>query len=183
MIRVNFHPGWSAYAEGMDPFENLALTAETLALIHRYQGSTPRYTSYPTADRFHSGFTSVEFLKHVRASNRPQIPAPLSFYIHVPFCHSLCYYCGCNKMVTQGGERAQPFIRSLISEFDQLRDCIDPDREVEQIHFGGGTPNWLNPRQISQIMTALGGDITYLPGQGGAGFRVSLPAAAITPAA
>lgn len=124
-------------------------------LIQRYDVSGPRYTSYPTSVQFHEGFDSRRYLDHVAMSNDELIPAPLSVYVHLPFCHSLCYYCGCNKKVTRNTAKGSEYLQRLSREIALKASLFDPDREVMQLHFGGGTPTFFEDAQLEQLMQWL----------------------------
>lgn len=115
----------------------------------------PRYTSYPTADRFHPDFNPEEYLGAAADSNQQPLPAGLSLYLHVPFCHSLCFYCGCHKVVTRRRELAAPYLKAVERELHAQAALFDDDREVDQIHLGGGTPTWLSQEELGQVMTAF----------------------------
>ncbi|OIO72310.1 MAG: oxygen-independent coproporphyrinogen III oxidase [Zetaproteobacteria bacterium CG_4_9_14_3_um_filter_49_83] len=129
-----------------------------LDLIKKYDKAGPRYTSYPTAPMFHDGIGNTayaETLRRVATSD-----APLSLYIHIPFCNTVCYYCGCSKIVTKQYERAQPYLELMLKEIDLVADQMadaqgDCKRPVTQLHFGGGTPTFLNDDQIRTLMTKL----------------------------
>jgi len=125
-------------------------------LIQRYDVTGPRYTSYPTAMQFHEGFDSTHFKLHVAMSNDELIPAPLSLYVHLPFCHSLCYYCGCNKKVTRNTFHGVDYLRRLAREIGQKGSLFDADRRVIQLHLGGGTPTFFDDIQLEQLMRCLG---------------------------
>ncbi len=121
-----------------------------LALIQKYNYSGPRYTSYPTALEFSEDFGHAEFLRAVG-----RYPArPLSLYIHIPFCHKLCYFCGCNKIVTRQQHKADQYLDALEQEIIH-RAPLFAGRHVSQLHWGGGTPTYLNKAQISRLMTLL----------------------------
>lgn len=122
-------------------------------LIERYGGRGPRYTSYPTALQFGKEFTAESYREQTAISNREA--HPLSIYVHVPFCKSLCYYCACNKVVTRNQERIQRYLRHLHREVVMQAELFDDDRVVEQLHFGGGTPTYLNDQQLCDLMTCL----------------------------
>ncbi|MDX8396903.1 MAG: oxygen-independent coproporphyrinogen III oxidase [Mariprofundaceae bacterium] len=123
-------------------------------MIHKYDKAGPRYTSYPTAPMFHSGINSdvyAQTLNKVSSSS-----APLSLYIHIPFCNTVCYYCGCNKIVTKKYERAEPYLELLIKEIDLVANALgDTQRSVTQLHFGGGTPTFLNDDQMHRLTEHL----------------------------
>ncbi|MGF1725874.1 oxygen-independent coproporphyrinogen III oxidase [Photobacterium nomapromontoriensis] len=120
------------------------------ALIEKYNYSGPRYTSYPTALEFHEAFTSAEF--DMACALYPD--RKLSLYVHVPFCHKLCYYCGCNKIITRHQHKADEYLDVLEQEIRQ-RATLLGDRQVSQLHWGGGTPTFLTKPQISRLMTML----------------------------
>ena len=124
-------------------------------LIARYGGTGPRYTSYPTAPHFGDEFTADEYQKHALRSNEVLKPPPLSVYVHIPFCQSLCYYCACNKVVTRNTNRVNVYLDSLYEEIDMQAALFDNDRVVEQIHFGGGTPTYLNDNQLHYLLAHL----------------------------
>jgi oxygen-independent coproporphyrinogen-3 oxidase len=121
-------------------------------LIRRYDQSGPRYTSYPTVARFHGDITQQDYLEWVRQSNEDPIPRPLSIYIHIPFCDTVCFYCACNKVVTKDHSRATPYLARLYREIAMQAALFDPDRIVEQLHWGGGTPTFLGQDQMRELM-------------------------------
>ena len=122
-------------------------------LIVRYGGRGPRYTSYPTALQFHDRLTEAEYKAKARASNDSDVP--LSLYVHIPFCHSLCYYCGCNKIVTRNEQRVARYMEMLYKEIAMQAELFDKSRKVEQLHFGGGTPTYLDKEQLGALMDHL----------------------------
>jgi len=122
-------------------------------LIRRYDGRGPRYTSYPTALQFDEEYTRAHYVADARASN--ELARPLSLYVHIPFCQTLCYYCGCNKIVTRNQARVARYLESLHGEIDLQAALFDATRAVEQLHFGGGTPTYLDRRQLAELMQKL----------------------------
>ncbi|NIY49705.1 oxygen-independent coproporphyrinogen III oxidase [Cedecea colo] len=121
-----------------------------LALIQKYNYSGPRYTSYPTALEFSEGFGEAAFLQAVaRYSERP-----LSLYVHIPFCHKLCYFCGCNKIVTRQTHKADRYLDALEQEIAH-RAPLFKGRHVSHMHWGGGTPTYLSKAQISRLVGLL----------------------------
>lgn len=122
-------------------------------LIERYGGRGPRYTSYPTALQFDERFTATDYARVARDSNSSG--RPLSVYVHVPFCRSLCYYCACNKIVTRNAERVANYLSNLEREINLQSILFDGKRRVEQLHFGGGTPTYLNRKQMWALMADL----------------------------
>ena len=124
-------------------------------LLRRYDQPGPRYTSYPTAPQFTEAFKESEFRAQARASNDDPIPRQLSLYVHVPFCFSPCFYCGCNKIITRDLKRAEPYLQRLIREAALLAPLFDHDREVIQLHLGGGTPNFMDTDKIATLVDRL----------------------------
>jgi len=125
-------------------------------LIKRYDVAGPRYTSYPTAVQFNDGFDAEAYRRHTAASNGELIPKPLSLYVHLPFCKSLCYYCGCMKKVTRHTHQADHYLTLLDREIELQGELFDHDREVVQLHFGGGTPTFHDDAQLKSLMEQLG---------------------------
>jgi oxygen-independent coproporphyrinogen-3 oxidase len=123
-------------------------------LIRRYAGSGPRYTSYPTAMEFSPAVREAEYASWARRSN--SAGRPLSLYVHIPFCAHVCFYCACNKVVTGDRGKAQPYLESLGREIRLQAALVDDSRRVEQLHWGGGTPTFLNERELRQLMGMLG---------------------------
>ncbi|MDX1460341.1 MAG: oxygen-independent coproporphyrinogen III oxidase [Xanthomonadales bacterium] len=131
-------------------------------LVERYNRSGPRYTSYPTAVQFHEGFDHVAYERFVSASNAELIPRPLSVYMHLPFCNSLCYYCGCTKKITRHPEHGIAYLKALYREIEMQGALFDRDREVQQLHLGGGTPTFFDDGQLSELLDQLGRHFTLL---------------------
>ena len=121
-------------------------------LLRRYDKPGPRYTSYPTAPQFHAGFGGAAFREAVRASNEDPIPRPLSLYAHIPYCFSPCFYCGCNRVITRDKTRGGVYLARLQREIAMVAPLFDRDREVVQLHLGGGTPNFLDAGQLGELM-------------------------------
>ncbi|WP_312214510.1 oxygen-independent coproporphyrinogen III oxidase [Pseudescherichia sp.] len=121
-----------------------------LALIQKYNYSGPRYTSYPTALEFAETFGEADFQQAV--ARYPE--RALSLYVHIPFCHRLCYFCGCNKIVTRQQHKADQYLDALEQEIIH-RAPLFAGRQVSQLHWGGGTPTYLNKAQISRLMGLL----------------------------
>lgn len=124
-------------------------------LVQRYGLNGPRYTSYPTAVSFHEGFDELAYREQALQSNEDFIPRPLSLYLHLPFCHSLCYYCGCNKKITRHRRHGEDYLRLLQHEISIQGELFDSDREVLQIHLGGGTPTFFDDDQLAAITSWL----------------------------
>ncbi|NOV29023.1 oxygen-independent coproporphyrinogen III oxidase [Methylomonas sp. ZR1] len=121
-----------------------------LDLIKRYDKSGPRYTSYPTALELHEGFGEAEYLQHIQKSNTAG--GPLSLYFHIPFCDTVCFYCACNKIVTKNRAHAVPYLDNLCREVAMQGALFDKSRSVNQLHWGGGTPTFLNYEQMKRLM-------------------------------
>ncbi len=124
-------------------------------LLRRYDRPGPRYTSYPTAPQFSAGFGEAQLREAALSSNGDPIPRRLSLYVHVPFCLSPCFYCGCNRIITRDKGRAETYLARLYREIDLTAALFDRDREVIQLHFGGGTPNFLSPAQLREVVDTL----------------------------
>jgi oxygen-independent coproporphyrinogen III oxidase len=131
---------------------NLAFDAD---LLRRYDRPGPRYTSYPTAPQFTAGFDENALRRAIQDSNGDPIPRRLSIYVHVPFCLSPCFYCGCNRVITRDKTRADAYLTHLCREIAAIAPLFDRDREVIQLHFGGGTPNFLTPTQLRCTVDVL----------------------------
>lgn len=126
-----------------------------LELIRRLDKNGPRYTSYPTADRFVETFNAATYSKWVAKRESDGVARPLSLYIHIPFCNTLCFYCACNKVITKDKSKAAKYLRYLIKEMAMQAMLLGPDQVVEQLHFGGGTPTFLSDDEIRQLMAAI----------------------------
>jgi oxygen-independent coproporphyrinogen-3 oxidase len=127
-----------------------------LDLLRRYDRPGPRYTSYPSAPQFSTRFTDADFRRQVARSNQEPIPRDLSLYVHVPFCFSPCFYCGCNRIITRDVSRGAPYAERLVREAEMVAPLFDRDRDVVQLHFGGGTPNFLNAPALGGLVDSLG---------------------------
>jgi oxygen-independent coproporphyrinogen-3 oxidase len=120
-------------------------------LIKKYDKPGPRYTSYPTAPHFNESFTHKDYLKEIKNTNQGRNLPDLSLYFHLPFCDTLCYFCGCNMIVTRNRARIKRYIDDVKREIDQITTYLSPDRKVSQLHWGGGTPTHLNPDEIIDL--------------------------------
>ena len=132
-------------------------------LLRRYDAPGPRYTSYPTAPQFTPGFQEADLVEMAATSNGDPIPRPLSLYLHIPFCASPCFYCGCNRIITRDTARGAAYLTRLYREMAMMSALFDRDRDVEQVHFGGGTPNFLTPAQIAEAMDVLRRHFSFAP--------------------
>lgn len=125
-------------------------------ILNKYNYSGPRYTSYPTALEFHEAFTVSDY--DMACTQYPE--RPLSLYVHIPFCHKLCYYCGCNKVITRHSHKADEYLDVIEHEIRQ-RAALLNGREVTQLHFGGGTPTFLSKTQITRLMMILRDEFNF----------------------
>ena len=122
-------------------------------LVSRYDVPGPRYTSYPPLPVFRDGFDADEHLELLRGGHQPS--RPLSLYLHVPFCHTRCLFCGCNVVISRSAARADAYLDLLIREIERVAIEAGSNRPVQQVHWGGGTPNFLDAGQIGRLGTAL----------------------------
>jgi oxygen-independent coproporphyrinogen III oxidase len=137
--------------------QEAASSTLTEALIAKYDVAGPRYTSYPTADRFVEAFAADEYAQALaqRRSGAAALALPLSLYVHIPFCESLCYYCACNKVITKHHDRAAAYLRYLSREVDLHTAQMGMGQAVSQLHLGGGTPTFLSDAELGELMTML----------------------------
>lgn len=126
-----------------------------MELLRKFDVPAPRYTSYPTADRFNTEFGVADYEKALAQRAQAKHPAPLSLYVHVPFCNDICYYCGCNKIITRDHSRAAEYIDVLDLETQMVKDRLTGSQELEQLHFGGGTPTYLTNDEMARLMSIL----------------------------
>ena len=126
-------------------------------LLRRFDVSGPRYTSYPTADRFVEAFTAEDYRQALalRRAGGAGMRLPLSLYIHIPFCESLCYYCACNKIITKHHDRAERYLRYLSREVDLYVEQLGTGQVVSQMHLGGGSPTFLSDDELRGLMFML----------------------------
>jgi oxygen-independent coproporphyrinogen-3 oxidase len=130
-------------------------------LIRKYDGFGPRYTSYPTADRFHVGFTAASYVDALAARNQAAPAQPLSLYVHLPFCNTICYYCACNKIITANRGRSAKYVRYVGREIDIVSSLLEGNRDVQQVHWGGGTPTFLAHEEMAALMGMLRGAFAF----------------------
>jgi len=135
------------------------------SLIRQYDVSGPRYTSYPTADRFVEAFTAQDYIQALeqRRSGASALALPLSLYVHIPFCESLCYYCACNKIITKHHDRATAYINYLKREVDLHIQHMGAGQTVSQLHFGGGSPTFLSDDELREVMGMLRRNFNLTP--------------------
>ncbi len=135
-------------------------------LLRRYDVAGPRYTSYPTADRFVEAFAADDYARALqqRRSGPSATALPLSLYVHIPFCESLCYYCACNKIITKHHEKGAEYLRYLGREVDLHTAVIGTGQSVSQLHLGGGSPTFLSDDELRALMTMLKRNFKLVPG-------------------
>jgi oxygen-independent coproporphyrinogen III oxidase len=130
-------------------------------LLRRFDTPGPRYTSYPTADRFveiesaQAVAALIERAERAERAQHAEQPKPLSLYLHIPFCESVCYYCACNKVITKHHDRASEYLDALEAEIDLVAAALGSARAVSQVHFGGGSPTFLADAEIGRVMQTL----------------------------
>jgi oxygen-independent coproporphyrinogen III oxidase len=128
------------------------------ALLRKYDGFGPRYTSYPTADRFHAGVGPAALADALATRAAAQ---PLSLYVHLPFCNTVCYYCACNKIITRNRTRSARYVEYVKREIAQVGDLVNTGAPVTQLHWGGGTPTFLAHEEMQALMEALRGRFAF----------------------
>ena len=138
----------------------------SLGLLQKFDVAGPRYTSYPTADRFVEAFGDEEYKRTLaqRFNDEGARPQPLSLYVHIPFCDSLCYYCACNKVITKHHSRSAEYLRYLALELALHTDLIGKGRVVSQLHLGGGSPTFMNDDELRALMALLQQHFQLAPG-------------------
>jgi oxygen-independent coproporphyrinogen-3 oxidase len=139
-------------------------------LIRRYDRNGPRYTSYPTAPQFRTDFDIAAYRAAALLSNAST--TPLSLYVHVPFCASPCFYCGCNRVITRNVTEGERYVNALKREIELQSSLFQQNRRVEQLHFGGGTPTFLSLLQIESILKHLSREFSFFPGSAEASIEI-----------
>jgi oxygen-independent coproporphyrinogen III oxidase len=143
-----------AWSTSMNELEQGAPPLD-LDLIARFDRKGPRYTSYPTADRFVEAFDAHAYASWVARRNLGSMHRPLSLYVHLPFCSTLCYYCACNKIVTRDAAKAQRYLGYLDREIARQAGLFGEDKRVEQMHWGGGTPTYYGMAELGRLFKTL----------------------------
>ena len=131
-------------------------------LIASLPASGPRYTSYPTADRFHDGFRQPEYVSVLENTLSGSLK-PVSLYVHIPFCNVICYYCGCNKVITKDTSKADEYLTYLEKEMALLAPHLHGKHQLAQLHFGGGTPTFLSDAQLERVFRLIREHFELLP--------------------
>jgi oxygen-independent coproporphyrinogen-3 oxidase len=164
MIGVKSMPPSSPHSDGMDTTASTVFTPE---LLRRLDTNGPRYTSYPTADRFHERFGELQYRQALAARAelaRHRAAPPLALYLHIPFCESVCYYCACNKVITKHHDRATEYLDMLEREIEMHAQALGTRQRVTQLHFGGGTPTFLSDAELARLWDAITRAFDVAPG-------------------
>lgn len=135
-----------------EPLDTVQISEE---LIRRFDRSGPRYTSYPTADRFQDDFSSDHYITALTHRQQFVSPPPYSVYVHLPFCASLCYFCACNKIITQDQSRSRHYVDTVLQELQLLAPYLSEQRLTGQLHLGGGTPTFLPAEELKRLMQGI----------------------------
>lgn len=138
--------------------------AETVAFLARHDMSGPRYTSYPTAVEFHDGLTAADYERRLSAADALGPDAPLSLYVHLPFCQERCLFCGCHVIITKHRDVAAPYLDLLKREITMVAERLPNRRRFAQLHLGGGTPTYYEPAQLTDLLSHLLAHFEPLPG-------------------
>lgn len=131
-----------------------------IELIKKYNRPGPRYTSYPTAPHFNESVNGNEWHRQIQLNNK-NAKRDLSLYFHLPFCDTLCWFCGCTTVVTRNLDKLEEYLRYLYKEIDMISQDINNDRKVVQMHFGGGTPTYLSPEQILKLGSKINQSFSF----------------------
>jgi len=140
------------------------MNAVSPEVLRRFDVAGPRYTSYPTADRFVEAFDSHDYARALKLRQQGPRNLPLSLYVHIPFCESLCYYCACNKIITKHHDRAAHYLRYLAKEVALHVAALGQGQSVSQLHLGGGTPTFFSDAELQALMDFLRSSFTLVPG-------------------
>jgi len=133
-------------------------------LLERYDIPGPRYTSYPTADRFVEAFGADDLGRALADRRDTRSATPLSLYIHIPFCESVCYYCACNKVITKHHSKGAQYLHYLSREVDMVTQHLGAGQKVSQLHLGGGSPTFLSDAELADLMSMLQRHFELIPG-------------------
>ncbi|HYL97893.1 MAG TPA: oxygen-independent coproporphyrinogen III oxidase [Blastocatellia bacterium] len=132
-------------------------------LIDKYNKPGPRYTSYPTAPEWNDDFGPGDYADAIDAANQTDPPSSLSLYFHLPFCESLCLFCGCNVVISKRHDVTDPYLASIKSEINRVSEHLSSGRKVEQLHWGGGTPTFLNVPEIEGLFKHIADHFEFSP--------------------
>jgi oxygen-independent coproporphyrinogen-3 oxidase len=136
----------------------------TADMLQKYDVSGPRYTSYPTADRFVEAFTEDAYKLALEQRRVTGATSPLSIYVHIPFCESLCFFCACNKIVTKHHERSAEYLRYLNREIDLHIESLGTGQTISQLHLGGGSPTFFSDEELAELMAMLKRNFVFASG-------------------
>lgn len=143
--------------------ETDALNEITHEMLEKYDVTGPRYTSYPTADRFVDAFGVDDYQQALDKRRVGGMALPLSIYVHVPFCESLCFYCACNKIITKRHERGTEYLEYLRREIDLHVEHLGKGQTISQLHLGGGSPTFFNDEELTQLMEMIKRNFVLAP--------------------
>ena len=143
---------------------NTTMPLLTPEMLQKYDVSGPRYTSYPTADRFVEAFTEEAYQLALAQRRMNGASLPLSIYVHIPFCESLCFFCACNKIVTKHHERSAEYLTYLSREIDLQVAHLGAGQSISQLHLGGGSPTFFSDEELSALMAILKRSFVFTPG-------------------
>ena len=163
------------------PASGLRTVAFDAALVQRLSRQGPRYTSYPTADRFHADFGYRDYLQAVAGLRLRASVRPLSVYVHIPFCDTVCYYCACNKVVTRNRDKASTYLSYLKREIAMQGRLLAGINNLSQLHLGGGTPTYLSDAQMEDLMATLRANFQFAPDSEGE-YGIEVDPRSVTPA-
>jgi len=135
--------------------QNFIMPGVSAEMLQKYDVSGPRYTSYPTADRFVEAFTEDAYKLALEHRGVGGLALPLSIYVHIPFCESLCFFCACNKIVTKHHERSVEYLRYLSREIDMHIQHLGAGQTISQLHLGGGSPTFFSDAELSELMSMI----------------------------
>lgn len=167
---------------GLVPSTSISPSVEFDAqLIRKLSQLGPRYTSYPTADRFSTNFGYGDYLEAVASARARGVRQPLSLYVHIPFCDTICYYCGCNKIVTKDRSKAATYLTYLKREVEMQGKLFVGMNQITQLHFGGGTPTYLSDQQMDELMSHLRYWFRFAPDDVGE-YSIEVDPRSVTPA-
>jgi oxygen-independent coproporphyrinogen-3 oxidase len=152
-------PAGAAHAQA----EHFAGMEISETLIRRFDNAGPRYTSYPSADRFVPEFDEAAYREHLALRAGADVKPPLSLYAHLPFCESLCYFCACNKIITRDHSRAAQYLDYLLREIEMVAPEMGGDRRTSQLHLGGGTPTFFSITELGRLIDAMHRRFDFLP--------------------
>ncbi|MEO8417377.1 MAG: oxygen-independent coproporphyrinogen III oxidase [Methylophilaceae bacterium] len=141
-----------------------AITSVTPEMLRKFDVSGPRYTSYPTADRFVEAYTEDAYQQALEQRRVGGMALPLSIYVHIPFCESLCFYCACNKIITKRHQRGTEYLRYLSREIDLHVAHLGVGQTITQLHLGGGSPTFFTDDELSELMSMLRRSFVLAPG-------------------